>query len=155
MNSTSSQPITSTITFANSSVCEGYVPDFERVLASYLVSTLVRLCDLDPASSATGAAHRDDERRTDADTAAAASPPKERCAVCFSGWMGVSVPEGGAILRRQLLDPLHADSLLALTYNADDQCTSVEGCELEEKMPALSSEQPTVRCPAPRASSSE
>ena len=98
------------------------VPDFERVLASYLVSTLVRLCDLDPASSATGAAHRDDERRTDADTAAAASPPKERCAVCFSGWMGVSVPEGGAILRRQLLDPLHADSLLALTYNADDQC---------------------------------
>ena len=65
------------------------------------------------------------------------SEQTEHCAVCFSGWMGVSVARGGASLKANLIEPLRAQTLLALTYNANDGCTSVASCALAARWPAL------------------
>ncbi|KAL3894681.1 MAG: hypothetical protein SGPRY_013741, partial [Prymnesium sp.] len=57
--------------------------------------------------------------------------------VCFSGWLGVSVAEGGKSLADGLIRPLRARVLLALTYHAADGCNSVETCELAKRLHAL------------------
>ena len=46
----------------------------------------------------------------------AAQPMRDRStvAVCFSGWQGRAVPDGGESIRRYLVRPLKADVLLAL-----------------------------------------
>jgi hypothetical protein len=51
--------------------------------------------------------------------------------------MGVSVARGGASLKANLIEPLRAQTLLALTYNANDGCTSVASCALAARWPAL------------------
>ena len=51
--------------------------------------------------------------------------------------MGVSVARGGASLKGNLIEPLRAETLLALTYNANDGCTSVASCALAARWPAL------------------
>ena len=46
--------------------------------------------------------------------AAQAMPGRSTVAVCFSGWQGRAVPDGGESIRRYLVRPLKADVLLAL-----------------------------------------
>ena len=41
-------------------------------------------------------------------------PDRSTVAVCFSGWQGRAVPDGGESIRRYLVRPLKADVLLAL-----------------------------------------
>ena len=46
--------------------------------------------------------------------AAQPMPDRSTVAVCFSGWQGRAVPDGGESIRRYLVRPLKADVLLAL-----------------------------------------
>lgn len=62
----------------------------------------------------------------------------ERVGVCFSGWAGVSVSEGGESIRRHLLEPLGAEVLIAMTYKPGlDNCTTNDDCAVHERFPAL------------------
>ena len=65
------------------------------------------------------------------------APAHERCAVCFSGWMGVSVYNGGDRLVENLIKPLKAEVVLALTHHPSDGCDSIESCRINERLPAL------------------
>jgi hypothetical protein len=64
-------------------------------------------------------------------------PRKERCAVCFSGWVGVAAANGGALLVENLIKPLQAETLLALTHHPSDNCDSIRSCRVAERFPAL------------------
>jgi hypothetical protein len=65
-------------------------------------------------------------------------PTPERAAVCFSGWLGVAVEGGGEQIRRNLLEPLAAEALLALTFNvATDRCTDEATCRVAVRFPNL------------------
>ena len=68
---------------------------------------------------------------------AAVAARRERVAVCFSGWVGVSVEEGGATIARHLLRPLGAETLMALTHLPKDGCGTTEACGLERRFPEL------------------
>jgi len=62
---------------------------------------------------------------------------ESRVGVCFPGWLGSSVPDGGRTLRQQLIAPLKADVLLALTYHKLDKCSNAASCRLAERFPHL------------------
>lgn len=65
-------------------------------------------------------------------------PTPQRAAVCFSGWIGVEVEGGGAPIRRNVLEPLAAEALLALTFNAaTDHCTDENSCRVTSRFPHL------------------
>ena len=51
-------------------------------------------------------------------------------AVCFSSWQGrlAQTEDGGASIRRFLLEPLGADAVLALGYRDNDHCRTAEEC---------------------------
>lgn len=61
----------------------------------------------------------------DADESFLARAGDERVAVCFSGWLNVSVPDSGATARRFLVRPLKADVLVAATYRAGENVTTL------------------------------
>ena len=82
-----------------------------------------------------------------ASTASTAGGGSERCAVCFSGWMGVSVANGGGSLASHLIRPLQAETLLALTYHPSDGCDSMESCRVAERLPALKPYAATAMAP--------
>jgi hypothetical protein len=58
-------------------------------------------------------------------------------AVCFPGWLGVNVPDAGESIRRQLVVPLGADVLLALTYAASDKCRDEASCRVNDRLRQL------------------
>ena len=58
-------------------------------------------------------------------------------AVCFSGWLGREVADGGASIRRELVDAIGADVHLALGYLARDNCDSETSCRIEERLHGL------------------
>ena len=96
-------------------------PDATALAASLIVSALETHC----GSPHTGSAEANKPRAT------------ERCAVCFSGWAGVSVANGGAGLATNVVKPFGADTFLALTHHPSDHCSSVETCQVAERLPAL------------------
>lgn len=118
-----------------------------RLLGGLLASALVSLCNLEPqqqlAVEAKGprqigtTAGRDGHAGGGDKGEVRSGAAVERCAVCFSGWLGVSVANGGASLATNLIAPLRAEVLLALTYSEHDGCNSATSCALEQRWPAL------------------
>ena len=72
-------------------------------------------------------------------TSVRASPAatSERVAACFSGWQGRNVPDAGESIRRNLLRPLEATALLALSYTDSDGCSTAATCRIRERLSAL------------------
>ena len=66
-----------------------------------------------------------------------AAPGRRTAAVCYSGWLGVSVHAGGESIRQNVLEPLEADLLFALTHHKNDQCSDSQSCGLARRFPAL------------------
>ncbi|KAL1527274.1 hypothetical protein AB1Y20_015949 [Prymnesium parvum] len=64
-------------------------------------------------------------------------PPSGGVGVCFTGWLGVAVADGGASIAAHLLRPLRARVLLALTHHPNDRCASPHSCRLAARLPAL------------------
>ena len=49
---------------------------------------------------------------------------RSEIAVCFSGWLNVSIPASGSLARRNLVDVLHADVFVAATFHVNSECAS-------------------------------
>ena len=60
-----------------------------------------------------------------------------RATVCFGGYHGVNVFAKGMNIRKQLIEPLQADVILALTYRRDDNCSSIESCDVPRRLEHL------------------
>jgi len=58
-------------------------------------------------------------------------------AVLFASWHGVSIQNGGANIRKNLVEPLGADILLLLTYRTEDGCSSAETCGMLARVAGL------------------
>lgn len=69
--------------------------------------------------------------------AVGSAAPGRSVAVCYSGWLGVSVHGGGESIRQHVLEPLEADLLLALTHHKNDGCSTSQSCGLARRFPAL------------------
>ena len=78
----------------------------------------------------------------------------ERVAVCLAGWQGGLVQsDRGRGIRRNLVDPLGATLLLALSYRREDGCNSEATCGLADRLAGL---QPWARLGmAPRRTTKE
>ena len=68
---------------------------------------------------------------------AASATGASRVAVCYGGYHAVNVFAQGMNPRKQLIEPLRADVLLALTYRRDDNCSSVESCDVHSRLKHL------------------
>jgi hypothetical protein len=98
--------------------------------------------------------HRSDH--TGAGAAAAAAPvatpqgaPSEPArlrdgvALCLAGWHRTALPQQGWYTRNRVAEPLHAQTLLALTYRRTETCTGLDRCGgLRERLSRL---QPITR----------
>ena len=80
---------------------------------------------------------RDYEGRRDYEERPPAAAAEHGVAVCLAGWHQTVVSEQGANLRRHLIEPLHADVLIALTYRASEGCTTVAACGLDSRYASL------------------
>ena len=55
----------------------------------------------------------------------------------FGGWWRVALRDGGANIRQNVIEPLRADVLMALTYRTDDACNSTSSCNLDARFAGL------------------
>ena len=62
---------------------------------------------------------------------------QQRVAICASGRYKVDVHERGQSVLRNLVEPLSAGLVLALTYREGDGCDSVESCGVQQHLSAL------------------
>ena len=60
-------------------------------------------------------------------------------AACFSTWQGRlgQTEDGGISIRRNLIDPISADVLLAVGHRTEDGCSTSQRCGIHEKLKGL------------------
>ena len=58
----------------------------------------------------------------------------QRVAICISGRHKVDVADSGRNVLQNLVEPLNASIILALTRREDDKCDSIESCGVQQQL---------------------